>query len=330
MAYLLIGFPLVMAAVTFAAPSNRWRPWLLPLGAFVHLCLAMSVVFPSAGSAPIEGLGGWLLLDALGKLVLGFLAVLFFLLSLYAPGYLAFRSDRPNRIVSANLFASLSMMTLVTLSHHLGLMWVAMEAMTLVSAPSIYFNHNARSLEATWKYLLIGSVGIALALLGSFFLAYSAIKADLESTLLFDQLIQIAPRLSPPWLHAAFVLLFIGYGTKMGLAPMHTWKPDAYGEAPGIVGALLAGGLTSCAFLAILRFFRVSSAAGDGHFVQRVLLVSGLFSMAVAGALMARQKDYKRMLAYSSIEHMGILVVGLGIGGAAFFGSLLHLVNNGL
>src|SRR5205807_4751608 len=118
------------------------------------------------------------------------------------------RRDRPNRLFCANLFAALAMMTLVTLSHHLGLMWVAMEAMTLVSAPSIYFNHNARSLEATWKYLLVGSVGIALALLGSFFLAYSALKAGLPmeaTTLLFDQLVKDAPHLSPPWLHAAFV-----------------------------------------------------------------------------------------------------------------------------
>src|SRR5207253_7746711 len=179
---------------------------------------------------PSEGLGGWLLLDALGKVVLGFLSVLFFLCSLYAPGYLALRIDRPNRVFCANLFVVLAMMTLVTLSHHLGLMWVAMEATTLVSAPSIYFNHNARSLEATWKYLLVGSVGIALALFGSLFLAYSALKAGLDSTLLFDQLIKDAPHLSPPWLHAAFVLLFIGYGTKMGLAPMHPCKPAAYGE----------------------------------------------------------------------------------------------------
>lgn len=150
-------------------------------------------------------------------------------------------------------------MTLVTLSHHLGLMWVAMEATTLVSASSIYFNQNARSLEAIWKFLLICSVGIALALFGSFFLAHSSVKAGLESTLLFDQLILDAPKLSPAWLHAAFVLLFIGYGTTMGLAPMHTWKPDAYGEAPGIVGTLLAGGVTSCAFW---RFCASTRSAG--------------------------------------------------------------------
>src|SRR3954467_2897133 len=126
------------------------------------------------------------------------------------------------------------MTTLVVLSHHLGLMWVAMETTTLASAPLLYFNHNARSLEATWKYLLIGSVGIALALFGTFFLAYAALRSGLGTSLLFSDLVREAPRLSRPWLHAAFVLLFVGYGTKMGLAPMHTWKPDAYGEAPGL------------------------------------------------------------------------------------------------
>ncbi len=330
MAYLLILFPLAMAAVTFAVPSNRWRPWLLPLGASGHLGLVLAAVVQPTDGAGVSGLGGWLLLDALGRVVLGFLSVLFFLCSLYAPGYLALRSDRPNRVFCANLFAALAMMTLVTLSHHLGLMWVAMEATTLVSAPSIYFNHNARSLEATWKYLLIGSVGIALALFGSFFLAYAALKAGLESTLLFDQLIQDAPHLSPPWLHAAFVLLFIGYGTKMGLAPMHTWKPDVYGEAPGVVGTLLAGGVTSCAFLAILRVYQICRAGAEAAFARELMIVMGLLSMAVAAVFMVRQRDFKRMLAYSSVEHMGILVLGIGIGGLAVYGALLHLINNGL
>jgi hydrogenase-4 component F len=256
--------------------------------------------------------------------------VLFFLCSLYAPGYLAQRGDRPNRLLCASLFGSLATMTLVALSHHLGLMWVAMEATTLITASSIYFNHNARSLEATWKYLLIGSVGIALALFGSFFLAYASLKSNLESTLLFDQLVKDAAKLSPEWLHAAFVLLLVGYGTKMGLAPMHTWKPDAYGEAPGLVGALLAGGVTSCAFLAILRIYHICRAGSEAEFAQRVLIVIGLLSMVVAAVFMARQKDFKRLLAYSSIEHMGILVLGIGLGGVAVYGALLHLVNNGL
>jgi hydrogenase-4 component F len=172
-----------------------------------------------------------------------------------------------------------------------------------------------------------------LALLGSFFLAYSSLKAGLEpteSTLLFKQLVTNAPQLSPPWLHAAFVFLFIGYGTKMGLAPMHSWKPDAYGEAPGMVGAILAGGVTSCAFLALMRVYMICRAGSEAEFARGVLIVVGLFSMAVAAVFMVRQRDFKRMLAYSSVEHMGILVLGVGIGGAAVYGALLHLINNGL
>jgi hydrogenase-4 component F len=330
MAYALIVFPLLMAAATFASGSNRWRPWLLPLGALLQLLLVGRAIFRPAEAAGVEGLGGWLLLDPLGKLILGFLAVLFFLCSLYAPAYLALRSDRPNRVFCANLFVSMAMMTLVALSHHLGLMWVAMEATTLASAPWIYFNRNPRSLEATWKYLLIGSVGIALALLGSFFLAYASLKSGLRSTLLFDQLVEDAPRLSAPWLHAAFILLFIGYGTKMGLAPMHNWKPDAYGEAPGVVGTLLAGGITSCAFLAILRVYQICAAGPEAENARRVMIGMGLVSVAVAAVFMVRQRDFKRMLAYSSVEHMGILVLGIGIGGAAVYGALLHVINNGL
>lgn len=328
MAYLLIAFPLVMAAATFAMPFSRWRPWLLPVGASAYLGLVLWALFGMGDD--VSGLDDWLKLDALGKVILGFLAVLFFLCSLYAPGYLALRSDRPNRVFCANLFAALAMMTLVALAHHLGLMWVAMEATTLLSAPFIYFNRTPRSLEATWKYLLVGSVGIALALFGSFFLAYSALKAGRESTLLFDQLIREAPHLSPPWLQAAFVLLFIGYGTKMGLAPMHTWKPDTYGEAPGLVGTLLAGGVSSCALLAILRVYQICRAGAAAEFARELMIFMGLLSIAVAAVFLVRQRDFKRMLAYSSIEHAGILVLGIGIGGVAVYGALLHLINNGL
>jgi len=296
------------------------------MGGVIHLTLVVLAL----RRPDVTAFEGWLLLDPLGRLILGFLSLLFFLCALYVPGYLALRRDRSNRIFCTCLLAFLGTMTLMTASHHLGLMWVALEATTLASAPLLYFNRNQRSLEATWKYLLIGSVGIALALLGSLFLAYAAFRAGLDTSLLFDDLVREAPQLSRPWLHAAFVLLLVGYGTKMGLAPMHTWKPDAYGESPGVVGALLAGGLTNCAFLALLRFYQVCAAAGETAFVREVMIVIGLLSMAVAGVFMARQQDFKRMLAYSSVEHMGILVLGMGIGGAAVFGVLLHLVNNGL
>jgi hydrogenase-4 component F len=326
LAYALVIVPFVLALLALSVPSPIWRARIIPLAGAAHLAITIAVL-----RAPeVGGLDGWLRLDSVGRLVLGFCSVLYFFTSWYAPGYLASRPERPNRAFVACFIAFIGALSLVTEAHHLGLMWIAIESTTLATAPMLNFHQSPRALEATWKYLLIGSVGIALALLGSLFLAYSALSSGLSPSLLFDDLVRDGHQLSRPWLRAAFIVLFVGYGTKMGLAPMHTWKPDAYGEAPGIVGALLAGGLTSCAFLAILRFFRVCSGAGDAAFVQRVMLVSGLFSMGVAGAFMARQKDYKRMLAYSSVEHMGILVVGLGIGGAAFFGCLLHLLNNGL
>jgi len=278
----------------------------------------------------VEGLNGWLLLDPVGRIVLGFTALLFAAAGLYVPGYLAQRSERPNRIFCTCVLAFMGVLALITEAHHLGLMWVAMEASTLTAAPLLYFNRNARSLEATWKYLLLGSVGIALALLGSFFLGYAAFYTGGEPSLLLADLVQNAPNMSRSWLHAAFMVLLVGYGTKMGLAPMHTWKPDAYGEAPGLAGTLLAGALTSGAFVAILRVYRICAAAGEADFARKPMIALGLFSMLVAGVFMARQKDFKRMLAYSSVEHMGILILGIGIGGSAVFGTMLHMLNNGL
>ncbi|HVE87697.1 MAG TPA: proton-conducting transporter membrane subunit, partial [Myxococcales bacterium] len=326
LAFALVLWPLGLAAAAFLLPSARWRPWLLPLGGGVRLALTAAALPRS----DVAALSGWMQLDALGKVLLLLVDVLFFVCALYAPAYLKLRASRDNRTFCACLLVFLGTSAVVAQAHHLGLLWVAIETSVLASAPLLYFDRNTRSLEATWKYLLIGSVGIALALLGSFFLAYSAVHGGLGSSLLVEDLVRDAPKLSPAWLHAAFIFLFVGYGTKMGLAPMHTWKPDAYGEAPGLVGTLLAGGLTGCAFLAVLRFFQICQAAGQAAFARQMMIAVGLLSMVVAGAFMVRQRDYKRMLAYSSVEHMGILVLGVGVGGGAMFGALLHLLNNGL
>ncbi len=326
MAYLLVVVPLAFALLAFALPSDRLRPRVVAAGGVAQAVLVVLALRQDR----VAGLNDWLVLDPRGKLVLALTSALFFVCSLYVPAYLRHRTERPNRVFCACLLLFDAMLALIAESHHLGLMWVAMEAATLSTAPMLYFNKSQRSLEAAWKYLLIGSVGIALALLGSLFLAYSQLQAQIEPSLLLDHLLRDAPHLSKPWLHASFVILFVGYGTKMGLAPMHTWKPDAYGEAPGVVGTLLAGGLTNCAFLAIVRFFRICHAAGEASFARSMLVVMGLGSMAVAAVFMARQRDFKRMLAYSSVEHMGILVLGLGLGGAGVFGSFFHMVNNGL
>jgi len=326
MTALLVALPLAAALVAFFWRSDRTRPLLLPVVGVAHVALTFLLLAQRKAVAP----NAWLQLDALGGLTLGIVSVLFFICSLYAPGYLRVRIDRPNRVFCACLLIFLGMTSLIALAQHLGLLWVAVEATTLATAPLLYFNRNARSLEATWKYLVIGSVGIALALLGSFFLSYAAYLGGKESSLVFRSLLENAGGFSRPWLRAGFVLLLVGYGTKMGLAPLHTWKPDAYGESPGLVGALLAGGMTSCAFLALMRVYRIVSVAGDGAFARELLVFMGLLSMAFAAVFMVRQRDFKRMLAYSSVEHMGILVLGVGLGGSGLFGALLHSVNNGL
>jgi hydrogenase-4 component F len=320
----VILVPVVLGALTLAVPSPRARAWFVPVGAVIHAGLTAWIVI----SPPPPMFGRWLAMGPLGRIIVALLSAQYLACAFYVPGYLAARSERPNRIFCASLIALNGTMSLVALSHHLGLMWVGIETSTLATAPLIYFQRSPRSLEATWKYLLIGSVGIAFALFGSFFLASAAFHQGLPTSLLFEDLVREAGRLSRPWLHTAFVILLVGYGTKIGLAPMHTWKPDVYGEAPGVVGALLAGGMTTCAFCALLRFVQIMNAAGDGELARGLLLTFGLISIAVAAAFMIRQRDFKRMLAYSSVEHMGIVAVGLGLGGLATYGALLHILNN--
>lgn len=327
MIIVLIIVPLVAALLAFMIPSDRVRPWIVAVTGAAHTAAAVSVV---ALGFRLTNVSPWLELDALGSLGLVLVSIVFLVCAVYSIGYLRVRSERPNRVFCTVLLVFLAMTSLLMLSQHLTVMWVAMEATTLATALLLYFNQNQRSLEATWKYLMVGSVGIALALLGTLFLAYSALIGLGEPTLLFSDLVRRAPGLSAPWLRTAFVFLLVGYGAKMGLAPLHTWKPDAYGEAPGVVGALLAGGVTTCAFIALLRVYRVADAGGQGDFARSLLIALGLLSMATASVFVVGQRDFKRLLAYSSVEHMGILVLGIGIGGPGIFAALLHTINNAL
>ncbi|HEX9860488.1 MAG TPA: proton-conducting transporter membrane subunit [Nitrospirota bacterium] len=323
----LVLVPLIGAVAAWFVPDNRLRPLVLPVVAFAHLALTALLL----ADTPPPSEGGWFWLDPLGKVVLLCISMLFTVCSVYAVGYLRFRKELSNRVLCGGLLVCLSAMGMVTISQHLGILWVALETTTVSIAPLIYFNHNARSIEATWKYLLICSVGIALALLGLLFLAYSTYIAHHEATLYLGSLISYARELNPEWLHAASIFLLVGYGSKMGLAPLHTWKPDAYGEAPGLVGAILAGGLVSCAVLSILRVYQICLASGtEIVFFKQALVGMGLVSMAFAAVFMAHQSDFKRMLAYSSVEHVGIIAIGLGLGKGALFGALFHLLNNGL
>jgi len=320
---LLVLLPLLAGGPAYAQRAAPVRSLWLVGTAVVHFLLAASLWAIPSGPA----FGDWLAVDALGLVVLTVVSILFLMVSIYAVGYLGTESPRGGRAFVSCLLGFLATTTLVALSHHLALLWVGMEATTLALAPLVFHRHDRRSLEAVWKYLVLSSVGIALALLGTFFLAAAQIQGR---PLLIEDLMSGAMTLQPGLLRGAFVFLLVGFGTKMGLAPLHAWKPDTYGEAPSLVAGLMAGGLTSCAFLGLARVAQVMTAAGQGPFMQPVLLAFGMFSLLVAAAFMIGQTDLKRLLAYSSVEHMGLLVLGLGLGGAGVWGTVLHVLNNGL
>jgi hydrogenase-4 component F len=323
---LLIVIPLAGAALAAVWPSERTRPWLLPAIGFVHTVLAFwLLIFP-----PPLSEGAWFGYDAVARSLLPAVSLLFLICAAYAVPYLKVRAARSNRIFVAAFLAILGLLSAGHQARHLGFLWIATEAVTLAAVPLIHFNGTARAFEATWKYLLVGGTGIALSLLGSFCLGYSSLRGGGSGDLTFATLAGQGVALSRPWLLAAWVLLLAGYGTKMGLAPMHTWKPDTYGEAPGIVGAMLAGGVTTVAFTALLRVRVVLAAAGCGAIADRTLLAIGLFSMAVAALFLLGTRDFKRMLAYSSVEHMGILAVGAALGRAGVFAAIFHVWSNSL
>ena len=204
--------------------------------------LSGSFVFP-----PQVAPGAWLAFDPLARAVLPVVSLLFLVCAWYGVAYLKVRPERPNRVFVAALLAVLGLLSAGHQARHLGMLWILTEAVTLAAVPLLHFNHTPRAFEATWKYLLVGGTGIALSLLGSLCLGYASLHGGGEGDLTFVALVSQGAGLSRPWVLIAWVLLLVGYGTKMGLAPMHTWKPDAYGEAPAIVGAILAGGVTSAA-----------------------------------------------------------------------------------
>jgi hydrogenase-4 component F len=324
--YLLIALPLFGALVAAMWPSDRTRPWLLPVVGGVHLALALWLLV----SPPIVAPDAWMGFDPLARAVLPVVSLLFLVCALYAVAYLRIRRDRPNRVFVAMLLTVIGLLSAGHQARHLGLLWVGTEAVTLAAVPLLHFNDTPRSIEATWKYLLVGGTGIALSLLGSLCLGYASLHGGGGGDMTFVALTAQGASLSLPWVLIAWVLLLVGYGTKMGLAPMHTWKPEAYGEAPGIVGAILAGGVTTVAFTAILRVRSVVDAAGAGAIADRTLLVVGLFSMLVAAVFLLATRNFKRMLGYSSVEHMGILAIGASLGAAGVWAALFHVWSNSL
>jgi hydrogenase-4 component F len=298
--------------------------------------LAVKIAGQVAAQGEVTALNRFLRADALSALVINLIAFIALVCAIYAVGY--FRRDQTDgRITETQLRRYyvltpmfVSAMLLVPLADSLGVMWVATEATTLASVLLVTFYNQKTSFEAGWKYIILGSVGISLALFGTIITYYSAVSvlgADAHYGMNWSALVQAADKFDPTAMRLAFIFVLLGYGTKAGLAPMHTWKPDAYEQAPVPSAALLGAGFINCAIYGIARFNVLAQKCLGRDFSGKLLAAFGVASILVAAPFVLRQRNFRRVLAYSSIDHAGIMVAGLGFGGKlGALGVALHML----
>ncbi len=327
---LILMLPLAATVLCIWAPQ---RACGLITAATAVACLGLVAALVTAVAHRDLSYLHFLRADALSAVFLLATGFLYASVAVYSVGYLAHGKESPGYArysrrfwTGFNVFAW--SMLAAPLMGNLALLWVAVEVTTVISALLVAIEDTDRAAEAAWKYVLIASAGLGLALLATIFAYYAGAQVLGQSyNLAFGPLLQAAGRLPHAPVELAFVLAVVGYGTKMGLFPVHTWLPDAHSEAPTPVSALLSGSLLAVSFYAILRFYQVSTAALGPRFPRDVLLVFGVASLLLAALYLFGQRDIKRMLAYSSVEHMGILAIGVSFGAPiALAGVLLHVL----
>jgi hydrogenase-4 component F len=337
LAPLLIGVP-VLAAVLCAGLGPR-AAGVSAAASIVTLAVGVAVAFESFAAPAGRALAGLVYVDALSGLIVLIVALVSAMAALYAVGYVrnavAEKEIGPAQVRWFYVWLQLSIaaMFAVPLLNNLGLMWVAIEMTTLTTALLVAFFRRGHALEAAWKYLMLGAVGLAFGLFGLLLTYYAASHAlgEAASALAWDELRSHASALDPALMRVAFALVLIGFGTKAGLAPMHTWLPDAHGQAPTPVSVLLSGALLNCALYGVLRFHLLATGTLGPEFSSDLLLGIGALSIIVAVPFVLVQHDLKRLLAYSSVEHMGIVALAVGIGGPlALFAASFHMFNHAL
>jgi hydrogenase-4 component F len=336
MVELLLLVPLVTALLCGMSRSKRAIYVFSVAGSLIAALVAIPYCYQAFFEGPVDT-GLWYL-DPLSGLFMVVIVTITAMVSLYSVQYLehdrkegeANLKDLRYYHVLLHLFAFSMLMVVVVDS--LGLMWIAVEGTTLVSAFLVGFYKKSEAMEASWKYLIICSVGITLALLGIILLYASSVAALGENadTLDWSALRSVAGNLDPALMKVSFIFILVGLGTKAGLAPMHTWLPDAHSQAPTPISALLSAVLLNCAMYGVLRVHILASEAVPG-FSSSMLIFFGLLSLAIATAFILTSRDIKRFLAFSSVEHMGIIALGFGIGGPlAIFGAVFHVLAHSL
>jgi hydrogenase-4 component F len=336
---LILSIPVITAAICFLVKNPKLVGYISLAGAVALASAALPVII-SVISTPAEMMNGVLYMDALSGYIMALVIFLSLASAVYSIEYLEHEIKVGLTVANgvrryyALLHLFIFTMLLVTAANNLALMWIAIEATTIVSALLIGLGFSKRSLaiEAAWKYIILCTVGITFALLGIFITYYATtVVMGGHGTLNWTTIRSIAPKLNPSTMKLAFIFILVGYGTKAGLAPVHNWLPDAHSEAPSPISALLSGILLNTAFYGIMRFVSITDPSTGSVFTGNLLILFGLISMGISSVFILVQVNYKRLLAYSSIEHMGIISLGIGIGGpVGVYGALLHIMNHAL
>jgi len=335
----MLAAPLAGAVLAQAPPLRRVAGPLALLAVCVTLAAALVLAAKVQADGPQSAFDSWVYVDSLSVVILVLIAIVGVCATLNSIPYIN-RDIADGHLGAADgpryyslLMVFMATMAVVPVINNLGIMWVAIEATTVVSVLLVSIYRTGQSLEAAWKYLVLGSVGIALALFGTMMTYYASapLLGDTSQGLSWTELRAISSQLDPDVMRLAFVFVLVGYGTKVGLAPMHTWLPDAHSQAPSPVSALLSGVLLNCALYAVLRFRVLTAGSAGDAYADDLLIAFGLFSVGLAVPFLVVQHDIKRMLAYHSVEHMGIIALAVGIGGpVGLYAAMLHLVAHSL
>ena len=337
----IVCVPLAAGLFGAALPWRRPVGWTMVAANATVLGLGITTGVHATHRHVASGLDGALRADALSAFMVVVIGVIALLASLQSVRYLDVEiasGEHGNRHASRYTFlvqVFVACMLAAVLSANLGAVWVAIEATTIATTFLVGHRGNDKALEASWKYVLICSVGIALAFLGTVLVYFAALHVPGHprgaSVLDWTSLMSASHHLDPGVMRLALALIILGYGTKVGLAPLHSWLPDAHSQAPAPVSALMSGVLLAVAFYALLRFKAVADGALGLEFTRMLLVIVGLVSLLVAASLLLTQRDLKRMFAYSSIEHMGLIALGAAAGTTlAIAAVLLHILGHGL
>jgi len=332
---LVLGIPLALAALAFAFPRSRAFGAVNALGHLGVLVAATGIASSCAGRAAPLAYVRFFRIDALSAWFMLTIALVDFAAALYSTGYVArdLREGALSEMKAKVYYALFNLFTfsmfLATSVDNLGMLWVAIEMTTLVSAFLVGFYTTKRSVEAAWKYIIICSVGISLALLGTILLSWTVARQGGIASLNWSEIMGVAGKLDPSVVKLAFLFILVGYGTKAGLVPMHTWLPDAHSQALAPISALLSGVLLKTALYAMLRFAAILTRCAGSEYSGSLFIIFGVLSLGVSAGFILVQRDIKRLLAYHSIEHVGIIATGIGIGGAlGTYGALFHVFNH--